>query len=292
METKDHDKLVRLIYVSVMTKECDAKELEDIETASRIKNEKQGITGALCHGPSFFLQCLEGPRDTINTLYTYISGDQRHQYLTILEYVDIENRLFADWIMGSLSNNKLDRKLLEKHTPGGVKFDPYLLDGRQVRNFLLDFVKVKGESKEKSQLVRLIYVSAMTEECDIESLEKILTISRARNTKQGITGILCYDPSFFLQCLEGPRDAVNTLYSHISRDSRHQYLTLLEYTEIESRLFGDWTMGFMSRNVLDKKILDKYAPTSGKFDPFILNGKQVREFLLDIIELKHEHLID
>ena len=91
----------------------------------------------------------------------------------------------------------------------------------------------------KEQLVRLIYVSVMTEACDTEALENILSVSRINNEKNNITGMLCYDPTYFLQALEGPREAINHLYTNISRDMRHQYLTLLEYTDIEQRTFGD-----------------------------------------------------
>ena len=142
----------------------------------------------------------------------------------------------------------------------------------------------------KEQLVRLIYVSVMTEACDTKALENILRVSRINNEKNNITGMLCYDPTYFLQALEGPREAINQLYTNISRDMRHQYLTLLEYADIEQRTFGDWSMGFLSGNALDRELLDKYTFGSGKFNPFILNGQQVRNFLLDAVRLKHKHI--
>jgi len=52
--------------------------------------------------------------------------------------------------------------------------------------------------------VRLTYVSRMTESCDMEAVEEILRVSRPQNAARGITGMLCYDPQYFLQCLEGP----------------------------------------------------------------------------------------
>ena len=140
------------------------------------------------------------------------------------------------------------------------------------------------------RLVRLIYVSVMTEACDTEALEGILRVSRTNNELNGITGMLCYDPTYFLQSLEGPREAINQLYTNISRDKRHQYLTLLEYADIEERAFGEWSMGFLSGSAVDKALLDKYTFGSGKFNPFILNGKQVRNFLLDVVRLKHKNI--
>ena len=140
------------------------------------------------------------------------------------------------------------------------------------------------------QIVRLIYVSVMTGDCDTEALENILKVSRRKNAAQDITGVLCYDPSFFLQCLEGPRDAVNKLYTAINRDLRHKNVTLLEYADVQERIFGDWYMGFLPCGVLDKKILDKYATSGGKFNPFALNAKQAREFLLEVVNRKREHM--
>jgi hypothetical protein len=146
------------------------------------------------------------------------------------------------------------------------------------------------DGEQQGKLVRLIYVSVMTEACDTEALENILKISRINNQKNGITGVLCYDPTYFLQSLEGPRESINTLYTNISRDTRHQYLTLLEYADIETRLFGDWSMGFVSGGALDRELLDKYTFGGGKFNPFILNGQQVRNFLLDVVKLKSKHM--
>jgi len=147
------------------------------------------------------------------------------------------------------------------------------------------------EAKNEEQLVRLIYVSVMTEACDTEALENILKVSRTNNAKYGITGVLCYDLTYFLQALEGPRNAVNELYTNISRDRRHQYLTLLEYADIDSRLFGEWSMGFTYGSSVDKELLDKYTFGGGKFNPFVLNGKQVRNFLLDVMKLKSKHMM-
>ena len=64
--------------------------------------------------------------------------------------------------------------------------------------------------------VRLIYVSRMTEACDTKALQDILDASQKNNAERGICGVLCYDPLFFMQCLEGERDAVNEIYARIA----------------------------------------------------------------------------
>lgn len=141
------------------------------------------------------------------------------------------------------------------------------------------------ENNEQERMVRLIYVSIMTVDCDTEALENILKVSRSNNTKRDITGFLCYDPAFFMQCIEGPREAINGLYTNISRDKRHTNLTLLEYVDIEKRIFGNWAMGFIPSSNIDKVLLEKYATSGGRFNPFALNGEQARSFLVDVSHL-------
>lgn len=139
------------------------------------------------------------------------------------------------------------------------------------------------------QMVRLIYVSIMTDACDTVALQNILAVSRKNNAQKDISGVLCYDPSFFMQCLEGPRDAVNEIYSNIAADNRHKNLMLLEYSDIEERLFGDWTMAFLSADILDKETLEKYSHKS-KFNPYMLNAEQARSFLVEVVEQKRHFL--
>ena len=138
-------------------------------------------------------------------------------------------------------------------------------------------------------LIRLIYVSRMTEVCDTKALEQILKVSRKKNEARGITGALCFDPSFFLQCLEGRRSAVCELYADIVRDERHTDVTLLDFREIDERSFGDWSMAFLTTSDLDREVLLKYEHAR-KFDPFKLRAKDAHDFLVEIAALKRELL--
>lgn len=132
-------------------------------------------------------------------------------------------------------------------------------------------------------LVRLIYASRMTETCDTAAIQEILTVSRKRNAACNITGILCYDPTFFMQCLEGPKDAVNDLYRDIARDKRHSRITLLEYVEIEKRMFREWSMAFVLANDMDKRVLRKYSGRKG-FNPFALSPGQARDLMVEFVK--------
>lgn len=140
-------------------------------------------------------------------------------------------------------------------------------------------------------LVRLIYVSRMTQECDTDALRQILDVSRKKNAAKDITGVLCYDPMFFMQCLEGPSEAVNELYTDIARDARHTQVTLLEYCDTDRRDFADWSMAFLLTGDLDPATLRKYSDR-GKFNPFALTSQQARSFLVEIVTQKRERLAD
>ncbi len=91
--------MVRLIYMSHFNGSANPHDIQDILAISRKNNEEWGITGALCYNPNYFLQCLEGPRDSVNTLYKQILCDERHQEVTLLEYCDIHERKFEKWSM-------------------------------------------------------------------------------------------------------------------------------------------------------------------------------------------------
>ncbi|MEY4758083.1 MAG: hypothetical protein RJA34_2981, partial [Pseudomonadota bacterium] len=80
-------------------------------------------------------------------------------------------------------------------------------------------------------LVRLLYASRAIDRSE-EAIEGILLQSRQSNPSCGITGILCYGGGIFLQAIEGGRNQVSELFSHIQRDPRHKDVVLLHYEEI------------------------------------------------------------
>jgi hypothetical protein len=123
------------------------------------------------------------------------------------------------------------------------------------------------------KMVRLIYTSRFSFGVGPNDIQAILAVSRVNNESKGVTGVLCYDPRFFLQCIEGPRDAVNELYRNIVADPRHENVTLLEYADIDERVFENWAMAYVRADALTQSITLKYS--AGKaFDPFAMSAKQ------------------
>ena len=91
---------------------------------------------------------------------------------------------------------------------------------------------------------QLMYVSSAAWKLANDELSAILDISRANNRRYGVTGLLLYLDGGFLQVLEGPKDAVTTLFRQISRDRRHIGVRTLVERHVPERLFAGWSMGF------------------------------------------------
>ncbi len=139
------------------------------------------------------------------------------------------------------------------------------------------------------EMVRLIYVSRMTDMCDMEAIHDILKKSRTNNTAKDITGILCYDPMYFLQCLEGPKNEINVLYRYILRDDRHSDVLLLGYKDIQERAFGNWTMAFIKSSEIDPDTLQAFT-RGEKFDPYALSCERAGDFLVTIAAQERKRL--
>ena len=93
----------------------------------------------------------------------------------------------------------------------------------------------------QSQLKRVVYVSEKTDASDT-TLKDIIASSQKNNPEEGVTGCLLSGSNSFLQLLEGPADFIDTLYSKISKDNRHENVMTLCEERIDERLFLSWSM--------------------------------------------------
>ncbi len=96
-------------------------------------------------------------------------------------------------------------------------------------------------------LVRLIYLSKLAPSVDHQSIRNILAASQRNNQPRGVSGLLMFNSGYFLQWLDGERAAVNERFARISKDERHTDPLLLDYTEVISRAFPSWNMGYLGR---------------------------------------------
>jgi hypothetical protein len=94
-------------------------------------------------------------------------------------------------------------------------------------------------------LSRLIYISDFDQQnLSSDMITNILFSAKKNNAQQDITGMLLFDYKHFLQVLEGPEEAVNSIYSIIAQDNRHNNVRIIDQKPASSRMFGKWEMGF------------------------------------------------
>lgn len=142
--------IVRLTYASRLKKPLGQATLEKIMEVSCRNNRKLGVTGALCSSPRGFLQIIEGPAEAVNDLYNRIVRDPRHTQATLLEYVKVPFREFANWSMAYVRTDEIAKALLHKYSTHHV-FDPFTMGPIQARIFLLAITELRANYLAKQQ---------------------------------------------------------------------------------------------------------------------------------------------
>ncbi len=132
-------------------------------------------------------------------------------------------------------------------------------------------------------LVRLIYASMITPTFKEEDIQKILLTSSKNNYDNDVTGLLCFNQKFFLQCLEGSRRKVNHTYRTILADPRHTNIVLLNYQEINSREFSGWSMGYVPEGSLSEPVNLRYSGDR-HFNPYEMSGENAHGLMLELRE--------
>jgi hypothetical protein len=107
---------------------------------------------------------------------------------------------------------------------------------------------------------QIIYSSKSATPMQRDELEELLEHARNSNAKKGITGALVYVDGAFLQILEGELEAVKELMGRISKDFRHETVTVLKEGAIPSASFSDWEMAYVSAT---RKEVAEWAGLSG-----------------------------
>ncbi|MFY8273894.1 BLUF domain-containing protein [Pseudoalteromonas sp. SSDWG2] len=133
-------------------------------------------------------------------------------------------------------------------------------------------------------LIRLIYASRVQDNFNTDDVAQILEASRKNNRKADITGLLCFNHKYFLQCLEGSRARVNSLYQRILHDQRHQDILLLSYGEVAERHFSNWSMGYIPETAITRDVALRFSG-KGEFNPYEMTGPSAHAMM---VELAHK----
>jgi len=97
---------------------------------------------------------------------------------------------------------------------------------------------------------QVIYSSAATVPFSEADLTTLLLRARQNNARLQVSGLLLHHEGSFLQVIEGDEATLDTLFSVISRDKRHDRIVKLLSREVPERHFAEWKMGFVSMSAL------------------------------------------
>jgi len=136
-------------------------------------------------------------------------------------------------------------------------------------------------------LTRLIYHSenhvGPFDQNMIAGLNAIMDVAVRRNKNADVTGALIFDACWFLQILEGEREAVSMTFRRIVTDERHDNVTLMEVKAIPERMFGNWWMGLANIQGVSASLFEKFGLGS-RFNPPKLTGDQAMILALDLAQ--------
>lgn len=77
---------------------------------------------------------------------------------------------------------------------------------------------------------------------DHATLAAILTEARRNNRRDAITGALICRQDLYLQLIEGPAAAIDSLFARIAVDDRHGDVHVLRTATVDERMFPRWEM--------------------------------------------------
>lgn len=93
-------------------------------------------------------------------------------------------------------------------------------------------------------MLQIGYFSTASGPQDAGIVHRILVASRQANARNFITGLLVAGGGRYLQVIEGPDAAVETLFRNIEEDDRHMAVASFCLRKIHERSFKSWAMAF------------------------------------------------
>ncbi|MBI1621281.1 BLUF domain-containing protein [Aquamicrobium zhengzhouense] len=98
-------------------------------------------------------------------------------------------------------------------------------------------------------LIRLSYVSTLRTVLPAAEIDAMVADAARFNKANTITGLLAIDGQRICQILEGPAEAVGSLYASIEKDERHYGVAKIVHQPIAKTSFEDW--GMVRRDMVD-----------------------------------------
>ncbi|WP_377811866.1 BLUF domain-containing protein (plasmid) [Azospirillum sp. A29] len=117
-------------------------------------------------------------------------------------------------------------------------------------------------------------------------MQDICLSSARNNRKWNVTGYMVECGGVFLQALEGPEDAVTSIFRRVVNDPRHHHVDLLLSNDgVARRQFGAWAMNlmFLDDPLLWRRVIGSLSP----YDDF-LHRSQDPIFALGLLSLAYQ----
>jgi len=92
--------VISLTYVSTADTALTSEHLLELLRSWRPVNASHDLTGMLLYSEGNVIQTLEGPEESVDTMYATIAADGRHHGVIVLHREEVEERAFPDWSMG------------------------------------------------------------------------------------------------------------------------------------------------------------------------------------------------
>ena len=92
------------------------------------------------------------------------------------------------------------------------------------------------------QLTSVTYTSLAPLILEAPHHEDIHRTAREQNALDGVTGLLVFNGTHFLQIIEGAEEAIAELVAKLRRDPRHTGFEIRDQRKVETRSFPDWSM--------------------------------------------------
>lgn len=145
--------------------------------------------------------------------------------------IESQHRRAVAWIVALTGNisppasHRYAQQLLARHQRGELSF-------------------VQIAAMLSTSVYRIIYRSRAVHRLSPAQLQELLDQAHQGNARLLVTGLLLYSEGTFVQVLEGPEEAVRTLYAKIHQDSRHTQVEMVVEGLLPTRQFDEWSMDY------------------------------------------------
>ena len=136
--------MIRLVYFSRTLRDMSLDDIQSILNTARENNANLDVCGMLCYESRWFLQVLEGERNTVCELFLDIADDPRHDEIEIVSFDYIEAPAFADWRMGYAAESSTFSAALAEC--GVSEFEPPALSAEVSLQLLTHLSAAQGAS--------------------------------------------------------------------------------------------------------------------------------------------------